>query len=89
MELPTIAGTYAFHKGQYGVEAKKLDAAATWQISIRSDEIIFVRDGELTLSTAAGEAIFGAGDAVVLPAGFAGKAAASSDYSALTARWFV
>lgn len=86
LDPPAAAGEHELHHGRYGVTAFA-GGMPMHAIAFGSESLMLVLAGTLTLADGDRTAAFGAGDAVVLPADFAGEAATSDDYRAFFARW--
>lgn len=85
--FPAGTGKHVIHAGSYMLETERRPATATWRISNQADEITYIKAGELTLGAGDRKMTFGAGDAVVLPAGLTCQAFTAGGYEAFTARW--
>jgi uncharacterized cupin superfamily protein len=83
---PKTAGTHQIHDGTYIVEAQNAAREETRSIDEKSDEVVQILGGTLTLKSGDQSEIFKPGDIVILPKGFRGESHVTAGYRALVAR---
>ncbi len=81
------AGTQAFHRGRFMVEAQGSGAAWSDRFDQAGDEVLLVKQGALTLTAGGARETFGPGAVVIIPRGLEGHGETSDDYRALAITW--